>query len=258
MRVIHKFPKKHFSGYRPPLLELPDLIKVQKASHHWLTSDGLKELFRGFSPIKAYSDTQFDLEFVNFNLDQPKFDEYHAAQNQLSYEAPLRVRVKLTNKILKQDKEQEIFLADFPLMTEHGTFIINGNERVVVPQLARSFGVFFTDNELRNRKFFGAKIIPAGGAWVEFETESDDCIYVRIDRKRKFPFTYLLKIFADLAGKTLTNEEILALFAKVPEALPYITKTLARDTTTSADEAFLEIYRRLRDSDLASVASARE
>jgi DNA-directed RNA polymerase subunit beta len=258
MRAIHGFPKKFFSDYRKPLLELPDLIKVQKASYRWLISDGLKEIFKEFSPIKDYSGKKFDLEFVNFDLDQPKFDEYHAAQNQLSYEAPLRVRVKLTNKILKQDKEQEIFLADFPLMTEHGTFIINGNERVVVPQLARSFGVFFTDNELRNRKFFGAKIIPAGGAWVEFETESDDCIYVRIDRKRKFPFTYLLKIFADLAGKTLTNEDILALFAKIPEALPYVTKTLARDTTTSVDEVYLEVYRRLRDSDLASIASARE
>src|SRR3989344_5562432 len=258
MRAIHGFPKKFFSDYRKPLLELPDLIKVQKASYRWLISDGLKEIFKEFSPIKDYSEKKFELEFVSFDLEQPKFDEYHAAQNQLSYEAPLRVRVKLTNKILKQDKEQEIFLADFPLMTEHGTFIINGNERVVVPQLARSFGVFFTENELRNRKFFGAKIIPAGGAWVEFETESDDCIYVRIDRKRKFPFTYLLKIFADLAGKTLTNEEILALFAKVPEALLYITKTLARDTTTSVDEVYLEVYRRLRDSDLATVASARE
>src|SRR3989344_654100 len=258
MRAIHGFPKKFFSDYRKPLLELPDLIKVQKASYRWLISDGLKEIFKEFSPIKDYSEKKFELEFVSFDLEQPKFDEYHAAQNQLSYEAPLRVRVKLTNKILKQDKEQEIFLADFPLMTEHGTFIINGNERVVVPQLARSFGVFFTENELRNRKFFGAKIIPAGGAWVEFETESDDCIYVRIDRKRKFPFTYLLKIFADLVGKSLTNDDIKALFTKIPEALPYVTKTLARDITTSADEAFLEIYRRLRDSDLASVASARE
>ncbi len=258
MRATHELPKKYFSNYRPPLLELPDLIKVQKASYQWLIGDGLKEIFREFSPIRDYSGKKFDLEFVSFDLDQPKFDEYYAAQNQLSYEAPLRVRVKLTNKILKQDKEQEIFLADFPLMTEHGTFIINGNERVVVPQLARSFGVFFTENELRNRKFFGAKIIPAGGAWIEFETESDECIYVRIDRKRKFPFTYLLKIFADLTGQAITTDDIKALFAKVPEALPYVIKTLARDTTTSADEAYLEVYRRLRDSDLASVASARE
>ncbi|MEK7622128.1 MAG: DNA-directed RNA polymerase subunit beta [Patescibacteria group bacterium] len=266
MPATHEgLPKKYFSGYRPPLLELPDLIKIQKASYQWLITDGLKELFREFSPIKDYSEKKFELEFASFEVDQPKFDEYHAAQNQLSYEAPLRVRVKLVNKILKQEKEQEIFLADFPLMTEHGTFIINGNERVVVPQLARSFGVFFTENELRNRKYFGAKIIPAVGAWVEFESESDGCIYVRIDRKRKFPFTYLLKIFADLATPpavgapaTLTNEQILALFAKVPEALPYITKTLARDTTASVDEAYLEVYRRLRDSDLASVASARE
>ena len=258
MRAIRELPKKYFSDYRPPLLRLPDLIEVQRASYEWLIGNGLKELFREFSPIKDYSGKKFELEFVNFDLDQPKFDEYYATQNQLSYEAPLRVRVKLINKILKQEKEQEIFLADFPLMTAHGTFVINGNERVVVPQLARSFGVFFTENELRNRKFFGAKIIPAGGAWVEFETENDECIYVRIDRKRKFPFTYLLKIFADLAGQALSHDEIKTLFAASPNALPYITKTLARDTTTSVDEVYLEVYRRLRDSDLATVASARE
>ncbi len=250
--------KKYFSKYKEPLLNLPDVIKIQKDSYHWLAKEGLKDLFREFSPIKDYSEKKFELSFVDFALDEPKFDEHHAAVNQLSYDTPLRVRVKLVNKILKQEKEQEIFLTDFPLMTDHGTFIINGNERVVVPQLARSYGVFFTENELRGRKHFGAKIIPSGGAWVELDTESDDCIWVRIDRKRKFPFSYLLKVFADLAGKTLNNEEIKALFVDTKSERPYIEKSLARDTTTSVDEAYLEIYRRLRDSDLASVASARE
>ncbi|MEK7585070.1 MAG: DNA-directed RNA polymerase subunit beta [Patescibacteria group bacterium] len=250
--------KKYFSRYQEPLLNLPDVIKIQKDSYNWLKTEGLKDLFKEFSPIKDYSEKKFELSFVDFALDTPKFDEHYAAVNQLSYDTPLRVRVKVLNKILKQEKEQEIFLADFPLMTDHGTFVINGNERVVVPQLARSYGVFFTENELRGRKYFGAKIIPSGGAWVEFETESDDCIWVRIDRKRKFPFSYLLKVFADLEGKVITNDEIKALFEGIKSARPYVEKSVARDTTPSADEAFLEIYRRLRDSDLASVASARE
>ncbi|MBI2097636.1 MAG: DNA-directed RNA polymerase subunit beta [Candidatus Vogelbacteria bacterium] len=250
--------KKYFSKYQEPLLALPDLIRIQKDSYQWLASAGLKELFREFSPIKDYSEKKFELSFLDFALDPPKFDEHHAAENQLSYDTPLRVRVRLVNKIFKQEKEQEIFLADFPLMTDHGTFIINGNERVVVPQLARSYGVFFTENEIRGRKYFGAKIIPSGGAWVEFETEADDCIWVRIDRKRKFPFSYLLKVFADLAGKNLSHDDIKTLFAGTKSERPYVEKTLAHDTAGSADEAFLEIYRRLRDSDLASVASARE
>ncbi|MEK7552711.1 MAG: DNA-directed RNA polymerase subunit beta, partial [Patescibacteria group bacterium] len=185
--------KKYFSRYREPLLPLPDSVRIQKDSYDWLIKHGLPEMFKEFSPIKDYSEKKFELSFLDFAIDPPKFDEHYAAVNKLSYDTPLRVRVQLVNKILKQEKEQEIFLADFPLMTDHGTFIINGNERVVVPQLARSYGVFFTETEFRGRKNFGAKIIPSSGAWVEFETENDGAIYVRIDRKRKFPFSYLLK-----------------------------------------------------------------
>ncbi|MEK7209222.1 MAG: DNA-directed RNA polymerase subunit beta, partial [Patescibacteria group bacterium] len=265
--------KKYFSRYQKPLLDLPNLIKIQKDSYQWLLSRGLKDIFSDFSPIKDYSEKKFELSFLGFSVDPPRFDEYHAVLNQLSYDTPLRVRIKLLNKILKQEKEQEIFMADFPLMTGHGTFVINGNERVVVPQLARSYGVFFTENEIRGRKYFGAKIIPSGGAWVEFETEADDCIWVRIDRKRKFPFSYLLKVFADLESRAgsptalkrggpaghqaITNDEIKALL-EVKSDRPYAEKTLARDTTTTVDEVYLEIYRRLRDADLASAAPARE
>ncbi len=253
--------KKYFSRYREPLLPLPDSVRIQKDSYDWLIKHGLPEMFKEFSPIKDYSEKKFELSFLDFAIDPPKFDEHYAAVNKLSYDTPLRVRVQLVNKILKQEKEQEIFLADFPLMTDHGTFIINGNERVVVPQLARSYGVFFTETEFRGRKNFGAKIIPSSGAWVEFETENDGAIYVRIDRKRKFPFSYLLKVFADLAdpaAPALTKERIKELFVGISGAESYLEKTLARDTLNSVDEAYLEIYRRLRDSDLASVASARE
>lgn len=251
--------QKTFARYKKPLAELPDLVQVQTDSYRWLVQEGLKELFNEFSPIRDYSEKKFQLEFTSFQLDEPKFDEIYVKDNKLTYDAPLRVRVKLTNKTLNVDKEQEIFLADFPLMTSHGTFIINGIERVVVPQLARSFGVFFTAEELRGRKFFGAKIMPARGAWVELATEIDNVIYVRIDRKRKFPVTALLRVFANIAtGKNLTDEEIMSLFANKGIDTSFIEKSLAKDHAKTTDDAYLEIYKRLRDSDLATVANAKE
>ncbi len=249
---------KYFSKYREPLAPLPDLVESQKISYRWLITEGLRELFQEFSPIKDYSGKKFELEFSDFQIDEPKFNEYHARINQLSYDAPLRVKVKLKNKIIGEEKEQEIFLADFPLQTAHGTFIINGNERVVVAQLARSFGIFFTQNEIRGKKYFGAKIIPATGVWIEFETEPDGAIYVRIDRRRKFPAVSLLRALAALAGETPTNPELEALFADLDDDFDYFKTTLEKDHAKTADESFLEIYRRLRDSDLATVPNARE
>jgi len=250
--------KKYFSRYRKPLANIPDLVEVQNRSFDWLVKHGLKELFQEFSPITDYSDKKFALEFIGFQLDEPKFDEYYAKENNLSYDAPLRVRVKLINKALNQEKEQEIFLADFPLMTAHGTFIINGVERVIVPQLARSFGVFFTANEIKGRKFFGAKIIPARGAWIELETEIDDVIYVRIDRKRKFPVSSLLRVFADKEGKAMSDEVMIKTFADAGLDSSYLEKTLAKDHAKTASDSYVEIYKRLRDSDLATPANSKE
>lgn len=250
--------KKYFSRYRKPLANIPDLVEVQNRSFDWLVKHGLKELFQEFSPITDYSDKKFALEFIGFQLDEPKFDEYYAKENNLSYDAPLRVRVKLINKALNQEKEQEIFLADFPLMTAHGTFIINGVERVIVPQLARSFGVFFTANEIKGRKFFGAKIIPARGAWIELETEIDDVIYVRIDRKRKFPVSSLLRVFADKEGKGLSDEAMIKAFADSGLDISYLEKTLAKDHAKTVSDSYVEIYKRLRDSDLATPANSKE
>ena len=149
------------------------------------------EIFKEFSPISDYSGKKFELEFTSFSLGESKYDENHAKVNKLSYTGNLKVRVKLTNKILDDVKEQEIFMSEIPLMTSHGTFIINGVERVIVPQLARSFGVFFTENESKGKRYFGAKIIPARGVWIEIETDADDVMYIRIDKKRKFPATTL-------------------------------------------------------------------
>jgi len=245
--------KKYFGRFREPLAEIPNLVVSQVESFQRLIDQGLKEVFAEFSSIKDFSERKFELDFVSFELAEPKIDEYTAKDKKLSYEAPLKVRVRLKNLIQKTDKEQEIFMADFPLMTSHGTFIISGIERVVVPQLARSTGVSFTEQELKGKKTFGAKIIPARGAWIELETDLDGAIYIRIDRKRKFPVTTLLRAFG-----TESNDKILALFSSISEAKHFIEKTLAKDHTTTIDEASIEIHKRLRDGDLASSENARD
>lgn len=250
---VAKREKKYFSKFRKPLTITPDLVVSQVESFDWLVKTGLKEVFQEFSSIKDFSEKKFTLDFVGFELSEPKYDEYYAKENKLSYEAPLKVTVRLTNHIVKSTKEQEIFMADFPLMTSHGTFIISGIERVVVPQLARSFGVFFTSQELRGRTLFGAKIIPSRGAWIEIETDIEGIVYVRIDKKRKFPVTTLIRAFG-----AKTDTDILDLFAKVEGAKPLIEKTLAKDHTKTQDDAFIEIHKRLRDGDLATAENAKE
>jgi DNA-directed RNA polymerase subunit beta len=245
--------KKYFGRFREPLTEMPNLVTSQVDSFKWLIETGLKEVFEEFSSIKDFSEKKFQLDFVGFELEQPKMNEHEAKDLKLSYEAPLKVRIRLKNFIMNTEKEQEIFMADFPLMTSHGTFIVSGIERVVVPQLARSFGVFFTSQETKGKKTFGAKIIPGRGAWIEFETDHDNTVYIRIDRKRKFPVSVLLRAF----GAT-TNDKVSALFVDMSEAKAYIEKTLAKDHTTNQDEAAIEIHKRLRDGDLASAENARE
>jgi len=252
-------PKKYFGRFRKPLTETPNLVVSQVESFKWLIEKGLKEVFEEFSSIKDFSGKKFQLDFASFELAEPKFDEYTAKNRKLSYEAPLKVRVKLKNLIMNTEKEQEIFMADFPLMTSHGTFIISGIERVVVPQLARSTGISFTAQELKGKKTFGAKIIPGRGAWIELETDFDGTLYVRIDRKRKFPVTILLRAFLPAqAGGVVSNDKILALFDGVSGAQHHLEKTLAKDHTTTVNEASIEIHKRLRDGDLAAADNARE
>ncbi|MSU55906.1 MAG: DNA-directed RNA polymerase subunit beta [Candidatus Taylorbacteria bacterium] len=246
-------PQKHFGAYKAPLTTLPNLVEPQVESFKWLIETGLKEVFSEFSSIKDYSGKKFELDFTGFKLQEPKFDEFYAKQNKLSYEAPLKVTVRLKNKIVGSVKEQEIFMADFPLQTQHGTFIISGIERVIVPQLARSFGVFFTAEEIKGRKYFGAKIIPARGAWIEIETDVDGALYVRIDRKRKFAVTSLLRI---LGAKD--EKQIFSLFATTPAAEPHLKASFAKDHAKTTDEAYMEIHKRLRDGEIGSVENAKE
>ncbi|MDP2789991.1 MAG: DNA-directed RNA polymerase subunit beta [bacterium] len=234
---------------------LPDLIEIQKRSYQWFFEEGLKELFDEISPIRDFIGRDLELSFVNYYLDEPRFDELTAKAKNVTFEAPLRVSTKLVNKKTGEIKEQEIYLGDFPLMTDRGTFIINGIERVIVSQLIRSAGVFFTSEFVRGRKYYGAKIIPNRGAWLEIETDSQDVLYVKIDRKRKAPISALLRAFG--YG---TNEEIVELF-KAVDTNPdrrYIDATIKKDPSRSEPEGLKEVYKRIRPGDLATTENARE
>lgn len=246
-------PKKYFSKFKKPLAQMPNLVKDQLESFRWLIDKGIKEVMDEFAVINDFSGKKFKFEFLGFELDKPKYDEYYAKEKQLSYEATLKAKVRLTNKTIGVEKEQELFMTEFPMMTNHGTFIISGVERVIVPQLARSFGVFFTRMEAKGRPVFGAKIIPSRGAWIEIETDYDKSIYVRIDRKRKFPVTSLLRAFG-----AETDTEIFDLFKDNKEAREYLEKSLAKDHAKTSGDAYIEIYRRLRDGDLATAENAKE
>ena len=259
--------KKYFARYKKPLIPFPNLIENQLVSFNWLIESGLKEVFKEFSPINDYSEKKFQLDFTSFSLGEPKFNEEYTKINKLTYEGNLKARVKLLNKSIGTSKEQEIFMTDVPLMTKHGTFIINGVERVIVPQLTRSFGVFFTEQELKTKIYFGAKIIPARGVWVEIESDTDGAIYVRVDKKRKFSVASLLRILG-----LEKDEAIIKAFENMPtcgpaspnssqggeETLKAIKISLEKDPAKTTSDSFIEIYKRLRDGDLATVENARE
>lgn len=176
--------RRYFSD-QGEVMPMPDLIEIQKDSYNWFAREGLRDLFDEISPITDFIGRDLELYFEDYYLDEPKFDEVESRSKNITYEAPLRVKVRLTNKRTGETNIQEVFLGDFPLMTKNGTFIINGIERVVVSQLIRSAGVIFTSEYIRGRKYYGAKIIPNRGAWLEIETDANKVIWVRIDRKRK-------------------------------------------------------------------------
>ncbi|HLC89811.1 MAG TPA: DNA-directed RNA polymerase subunit beta, partial [Patescibacteria group bacterium] len=233
---------------------MPDLIEVQKDSYKWFLDHGLGELFEEVSPIRDFVGRDFELYFGRYYLDEPKFDEVVSKQKNLSYEAPLRVVAKLANKKINKVIEQEVYLGDFPLMTDRGTFIINGIERAVVSQLIRSAGIFFTSEVYGERRYYGAKLIPNRGSWLELETDINNVIWVKIDRKRKVAITALFRAFG-----TADDEEILELFKDVdthPE-ISYIKNTLVKDTSHNESEGLLEVYKRIRPGDLATMDNAK-
>ncbi len=232
---------------------LPDLTEIQRTSYRWFLDEGLKELFEEINPIEDANKNLFELYFEDYYLDESKYDEVTSKSRNMTYEAALRVNAKLVNKKTGEIKTQEAFLGDFPLMTERGTFIVNGVERVVVTQLIRSPGVFFTEDVIKGKQVYGAKIIPNRGAWLEFETDMNGVIYVKIDRKRKVAITSLLRAFG--YG---TNEEIKELFKDAAKGeVDYIDKTLEKDIARSEGEGLKEVYKRIRPGDLATVDNAK-
>ena len=217
-------------------ISLPNLVEVQTDSYEWFWEKGLKELFDEVNPMTDFTGKDLELSINEYYLDEPKFDPEESKAKNISYEAPLRAKATLLIKKTGEIKEQEIYLGEFPLMTERGTFIINGVERVVVSQLIRSPGVFFTMEFEKGKKLFGAKVIPNRGAWLEIETDQDDVISVKIDRKRKLPMTTLLKAFG------YNEKAIREAFADADQGeVKYIEETLNKDSTTTQGEAYREV-----------------
>jgi DNA-directed RNA polymerase subunit beta len=250
MHEIELGKNKRMSFSRiPEKLELPNLIEVQKDSYEWFVRDGLREVFRDISPITDYTGNLI-LEFLDYSLkDEPKYTIAECKERDATYAVPLRVKIRLINKETGEVKEQEIFMGDFPLMTDSGTFIINGAERVVVSQLVRSPGVYYDmAYDKVGKKLFSATIIPNRGAWIEYETDSSDVYYARIDRTRKVPVTTFLR-----AMGVTTDAEMLELFDNEPKILA----TLQKDPAKTQEEALIEIYKRLRPGEPPTVDSAR-
>ncbi len=235
-------------------MELPDLIEVQRRSYQWFYDEGIQELFQEVTPIKDFIGRDLELYFDGYYLDEPKFDEKTSRLKNVTYEAPLRVKTRLVNLRSKTVKEQEIYLGDLPIMTPRGTFVINGVERVVVSQLVRSAGAFFTGDVYRGRRYYGAKIIPNRGAWLEFETDPKNVIWVKIDRKRKVAVTALLRAFG-----VKTDEEIMDMFKDI-DTHPtnhYIEATLNKDVSKTEEEGLIEVYKRIRPGDRATADNAK-
>ena len=228
--------------------ELENLLQIQTESYQWFTTEGIKEVFEEFSPIESFSGG-LTLEFGDYEFDTPRYSQKECKDRQITYAAPLKVQTRLFNNETGEVKEQEIFLGDMPLMTESGTFIINGAERVVVSQLVRSPSVYYSKEIDKNGKpVFGSKVIPSRGTWLEYETDAKDVIYVRIDRTRKVPITTLLRAFG-----LSSDEQILELF----ENDIYLKNTIEKDSTKNTDEALIEIYEKLRPGEPTTLDSSK-
>jgi len=246
-------PKRVYYSYADDAVKLDNLIDHQLSSWQWFVKFGLSEIFEEINPIEDYTSTKLDMRFKGHRFAEPKMTEEDARANNVTYDAPLMAALELTNKVTGEVKEQEIYLGDYPWMTDRGTFVINGSERVVVSQLIRSAGVFFTAQASGAANLYGAKVIPGRGAWLEFETAANGSMYVKIDRRRKIPVTTLLR-----AMGYANNSQIKELFAHVDTGtVNYIDLTLEKDPSRSTADALIEVYRRLRPGDLATVDNAK-
>jgi DNA-directed RNA polymerase subunit beta len=248
-----KSAQRIFFTHDDTALSIPNLIAHQKNSWRDFVETGLSEIFAEINPIDDYTGQKLSLRFVDYRFDEPKISDFEAKDENITFDAPLHAKVELTNRVTGEVREQEIYLGDYPWMTNRGTFIINGTERVIVSQLIRSAGIFFSADRVAGRNFYSAKLIPGRGAWMEFETAANGAIFVKIDKRRKLPVTTLLRAL----GYKKTSD-IKKLFEDVDTGeVKYIETTLDKDTTHGVNEALIEVYRRLRPGDLATVDNAR-
>ena len=239
--------RRNFSRIRKSY-ELKDLLEIQKKSYNWFVETGIKEVFEDLFPVENFSGT-LSLEFGDYHFDEPKYSIKESKDRETTYAAPLRVEVRLFNRETGEVKEQEIFMGDMPIMTDSGTFVINGAERVIVSQLVRSPSVYFNHEIDKNgRELITNQIIPNRGTWLEFEVDARDVLYVRIDRTRKVPITTLLRAFG-----LSSDEDILEMFGEDD----YLKNTIAKDSTKNTDEALIEIYEKLRPGEPATLDSSK-
>lgn len=249
---INAQSKRVFYTKADDAIDLPNLVDHQNKSFQWFVDEGLGELLAEISPIDDYTGAKLSLKFKDYRFGDPKMSEAEARENNVSFEAPLKATVELTNKVTGEIKDQEIYLGDYPWMTTRGTFVINGAERVVVSQLIRSSGVFFTSDLHGSSSLYGAKVIPGRGAWLEFETAANGAMYVKIDRKRKIPVTTLLRALGH------NEAQMKEAFKHVDTGkASYLEATLEKDPARGVNDALIEVYRRLRPGDLATVDNAR-
>ena len=242
-----KTVRKSYAKYQE-ILQMPNLLKIQKDSYDWFLREGLHEVFRDVAAISDYTGN-LELSFLDYSLDEkPKYTIEECKERDATYAKPIKVRVRLLNKQSGEIKDQEIFMGDFPLMTNGGTFVINGAERVIVSQIVRSPGMYFGDTvDKADQHIYTATVIPYRGAWLEYETDLQDVFYVRIDKNRKLPITCLIRALG-----VETDAQILELFGEDPR----IVATLERDPCKTREDSLLEIYRRLRPGEPPTVDNA--
>ncbi|MEG0830898.1 MAG: DNA-directed RNA polymerase subunit beta, partial [Acidaminococcaceae bacterium] len=231
------------------VLKMPHLIDIQRKSYEWFMREGLCEIFKDISPIKDFTGN-LELTFESFAMGEPKYNVEECKERDASYSAPLNVNVRLLYKDTGEIKESKVFMGDFPLMTQTGTFIINGAERVIVSQLVRSPGVYYNGNmDPSGKKLYGTTVIPNRGAWIEFETDVNDVVFARVDRTRKLPATVLLRALG-----LSTNEEIVDLFGNHSAVLA----SLEKDSTIDREEALVEVYKKLRPGEPPTLENAKQ
>ena len=250
--TVGQYKKKTFKKFKKPGMEIPNLVAHQLDSYERFLNITIEKVFKEINPISDYSDKKFDLFFKSIKFGEVEHDDFSARRLKISLEKPVKAVYELVNKTTGETKKQEIFMFDVPVMTGHGTYVVNGVERVVLPQLARSSGIFFTVDESKKERYFGAKIIPGRGSWVEIQAEAKDLIYVKVDRKRKLPVTSFLRVFSN----GMEDEGILNLFSN--DAKEYIKNTFKKDTALTIEESYVELYKRLKDGDKVPADLAKE